>query len=90
MAEKEHRVSQRAVEKTTRVVIYTVLTVISVLWVFPFFYLILQSFAKYPDPKSIFPTEWTMANYGNLFTNSATPFFNWWINTFIIAFFTAA
>ena len=89
MAEKKHGLSQRTVEKSTRVVIYVILTVISIVWVFPFFYLILQSFAKYPDPKSIFPTEWTLANYGNLFKDSATPFFNWWINTFIIAFFTA-
>ena len=89
MAEKKHGLSQRTVEKSTRVVIYVILTVISIIWVFPFFYLILQSFAKYPDPKSIFPTEWTLQNYGNLFTDSATPFFNWWINTFIIAFFTA-
>ena len=89
MAEKKHGLSQRTVEKSTRVVIYVILTVISIIWVFPFFYLILQSFAKFPDPKSIFPTEWTLQNYGNLFTDSATPFFNWWINTFIIAFFTA-
>lgn len=89
MAE-QHHASQRVVEKTQRVLIYTILTVISIIWVFPFFYLILQSFAKFPDPKSIFPTVWTMDNYKNLFTDSATPFFNWWINTFIIAFFTAA
>lgn len=89
MAEK-HYASKRVAEKSQRILVYVILTVISLLWVFPFFYLILQSFAKFPDPKSIFPTEWTGQNYANLFTDSATPFFNWWLNTFIIAFFTAA
>ena len=88
MAEK-HYASKRAAEKAQRVLIYTILTVISVIWIFPFFYLILQSFAKFPDPKSIFPTEWTMQNYANLFTDTATPFFRWWLNTFIIALFTS-
>ena len=90
MAEK-HFASKRFAEKSQRVLIYVVLTVVSVIWVFPFIYLIFQSFALYPNPKSIFPAagEWTFSNYERLFSDSSTPFFNWWINTFIIALFTA-
>lgn len=90
MAEK-HFASKRFAEKSQRVLIYAVLTAVSIIWVFPFIYLIFQSFALYPNPKSIFPAagEWTFSNYQRLFTDSSTPFFNWWINTFVIALFTA-
>ena len=90
MAEK-HFASKRFAEKSQRVLIYAILVAVSVIWVFPFVYLIFQSFALYPNPKSIFPAagEWTLSNYERLFTDSSTPFFNWWINTFIIALFTA-
>ena len=92
MAQKEkHYASKRFAEKSNRILVYVILSLLSLLWVFPFFYLIFQSFAMFPNPKSIFPAagEWTFQNYANLFTNSATPFFNWWINTFLIAFATA-
>jgi len=88
MAE-QHYASKRFAEKSQRVLIYTVLVIISLIWIFPFFYLILQSFSAVQDPKSIFPSEWTINNYVNLFTDSSTPFLNWWLNTFLIAFATA-
>ena len=96
MAQKVHA-SQRFVEKSQRVVVYVVLTLISVIWVFPFFYLIMQSFADIQNPafntKSIIPNVWTMENYARLFNSKLdnyVPFVSWWFNTFIIAFFTAA
>lgn len=90
MAEKNYA-SKRKIEKLQRGLIYAILIAITLIWVFPFFYLIFQSFALEPNPKSIFPAEgqWTFQNYANLFTNSSTPFFNWWLNTFVIALFTA-
>lgn len=90
MAEKK-TMNRRTVEKANRAVTYVILTIISLIWVFPFFYLIFQSFAMEPNPKSIFPAmgQWTLQNYGNLFTNPSTPFFHWWINTFVIALFTS-
>lgn len=92
MAEKKHYGSKRFADKSQRVLVYVLLSVISVIWVFPFFYLIFQSFALYPNPKSIFPAagEWTLQNYANLFKDPATPFINWWINTFLIALATSA
>lgn len=91
MAAEKHYASKRFAEKSNRILVYVILTVLSLIWIFPFFYLIFQSFALFPNPKSIFPAagEWTFNNYINLFTNSATPFFNWWINTFLIALATA-
>lgn len=90
-AKEKHYASKRFAEKSNRILIYVILTALSLIWIFPFFYLIFQSFGKFPNPKSIFPAagEWTFDNYANLFTNSATPFFNWWINTFLIALATA-
>lgn len=91
MAAEKHYASKRFAEKSNRILVYAILTILSLIWIFPFFYLIFQSFALFPNPKSIFPApgEWTFNNYINLFTNSATPFFNWWINTFLIALATA-
>ncbi len=92
MAQEKHYSSKRFAEKSSRVLVYVILTAISVVWIFPFIYLIFQSFVKVPNPSSIFPGagNWTLDNYAALFTNSLTPFFSWWINTFVIAFATAA
>lgn len=90
MAEKQFA-SKRFAEKSQRVLVYIVLTVISVIWVFPFIYLVFQSFAAGVDPKHIIPQagNWTLDNYKALFVDASTPFFSWWLNTFIIALFTA-
>lgn len=88
MAEKNFA-SKRFAEKSQRVLIYVILTVVSLIWIFPFIYLVFQSFAKVPDPKSIFPEVWTGNNYVTLFTSTTRPFFKWWFNTFLIALATA-
>ena len=82
MAEKNFA-SKRFAEKSQRVLIYIILTVVSLVWIFPFVYLIFQSFAEVANPKSIFPEKWTFANYATLFTSTSKPFFSWWINTFL-------
>lgn len=91
MAEKNFA-SKRVAEKSQRVLVYVVLTVISIVWLFPFFYLIFQSFARIANPSSIFPGvgNWTFDNYIKLFKNEQDlAFLSWWFNTFIIALFTA-
>ena len=90
MAEK-HYASKRLAEKANRILVYALLILICVIWVIPFVYLIFQSFIDIPSSKSFFPVagNWTLQNYKNLFDKD-TPFFSWWFNTFIIAFFTAA
>jgi len=89
MAEKKHYRSARALEKGQRVLIYIVLAIISVIWVFPFIYLIFQSLQQVAAPREFFPVGenngWTFNNYISLFTSEAAPFFRWWLNTLIIA-----
>lgn len=90
MAEK-HFASKRFAEKSQRALIYAILTIISIVWLFPFVYLVFQSFIKTPSSSQFIPStgNWTFDNYKNL-ASSTSPFFNWWLNNFIIAFFTAA
>ncbi len=71
--------------------IYTLLTLLSVLWLLPILYLVLQSFraesGAYTD--YIIPKSFTLNNYIRLFTD--TQLFNyprWYLNTLVVAFFT--
>ena len=62
-----------------------VLTVLSIIWIIPLFYLLVQSFRKEPGAWSptFFPQEWTLDNYKRLFTE--TKFLQWYGNTLLIA-----
>ena len=61
------------------------LTILSIIWIIPLFYLLVQSFRKEPGAWSptFFPQEWTLDNYKRLFTE--TKFLQWYGNTFLIA-----
>ena len=92
MAEKKIFGSKRFMDKSQKVLVYVILTVVSLIWILPFFYLIFQSLsAPGSRPSDFFPSAgfWTGDNYVRLFTDKTTPFFSWWLNTFIIAFFTS-
>ena len=67
---KKYR-SKKAVERVTNSFIYVVLVVISIIWLFPFVYLILQSLRGEPGTTTsyFFPKKWTFDNYIHLFTN---------------------
>ena len=62
-----------------------ILTVLSIIWIIPLFYLFVQSFRKEPGAWSptFFPQQWTLDNYKRLFTE--TKFLQWYGNTLIIA-----
>lgn len=62
-----------------------ILTCMSILWVIPLFYLIVQSFRKESGAWSptFFPQEWTLDNYKFLFTE--THFLRWYGNTLLVA-----
>ena len=62
-----------------------VLTVLSIIWIIPLIYLLIQSFRKEPGAWSptFFPREWTLDNYKRLFTE--TKFLQWYGNTLVIA-----
>ena len=62
-----------------------VLTVLSIIWIIPLIYLLIQSFRKEPGAWSptFFPRQWTLDNYKRLFTE--TKFLQWYGNTLVIA-----
>lgn len=67
--------------------VYTLLIVLSIIWLFPIAWVILTSlrgegtaYVNYFVPKT-----WTLNNYINLFTNSSFPFGRWFINTLVVA-----
>jgi len=73
---------------------YVVLVLISIIWIIPFVFLLLQSFrCESQGPTGyIFPRQWGIDNYAYLFgwnmkTGSASDsnFLQWYLNTFIIA-----
>lgn len=87
LTKKKNYSSQKARETTTRVAIYIVLVLMSIIWLFPFVFLILQSFSE-SLIRSNFQIMFTLNNYVRLFTSSATPFLTWFLNTLIIAIIT--
>jgi arabinogalactan oligomer/maltooligosaccharide transport system permease protein len=62
-----------------------VLTILSIIWIIPLFYLFVQSFRKESGAWSptFFPQGWTLDNYKRLFTE--TEFLRWYGNTLFIA-----
>ena len=70
------------------IAVYTLLVVLSVLWIFPFAYLLLQSFRGEAGVTTdyFFPKEWTLRNYVELFTDKEPfNFGRWYLNTILIA-----
>ena len=67
-----------------------VLTILSIIWLIPFIYLIIQSFRAEPGAFSptFFPRGWTLDNYKRLFLD--TPFLRWYGNTLIVAICSCA
>ena len=86
-------------QKTSNILVYVILTIISLIWILPFIYLVLQSFAKSYSPQVLIPNEWTLDNYRALFDpnfemmfnnklmvfSEVYPFGRWLINTVLIA-----
>ena len=84
---KKFRSKKRA-ERTANAVIYIILTVISIVWLFPFFYLVLQSLRGEAGASTLYfwPKQWTFDNYIKLFTDTATfNFPRWYGITLIIS-----
>ena len=89
----------RLKRRVSNTLVYIILIVVSIIWLLPFVYLILQSFAKKFSASVIIPREWTLDNYRALFDKSfkivfnskemvfaeVYPFGRWFLNTFLIA-----
>ncbi len=89
MSENKKFRSKSGKERTVRVIIYIFLTVLCVIWLIPFIYLIFQAFRGESTSMVtyIIPRKWTFDNFIFLFTK--TNFGHWYLNTFIIALFNA-
>ena len=75
--------------KISNLLVYILLIFICLVWLMPFVYLIFQAFRGESRGmvSYILPKEWSLVNFKILFTQ--TSFLNWYINTVIIALFTA-
>jgi arabinogalactan oligomer/maltooligosaccharide transport system permease protein len=81
--------SMKTRKAVTNTSIYTVLGLLSVIWLIPIVYLVITSFRGEPGAwldGYVIPRQWTFGNYTKLFTD--TSLFNyprWFINTLIVA-----
>lgn len=79
----------RASRRIANSIIYVVLSIIVVVWLFPFFGLVMESF-KVDTPAmdgNLFPVEFGFDNYIRLFKE--TDFLKWFLNTAIMGIATA-
>ena len=85
---KQH-MGMRAANTLSNTFIYILLVVISVIWLLPFIFIVLQSFRMESTSQVgyVVPRVWGFGNYTNLMNTS---FPRWYLNTFIMALFTAA
>ena len=72
---------------------HAVLIIISIVWLLPFFGIVLQSFRSYATEYGgmvdyLFPKAFSLDNYKWLFSDDSK-FFRWYGNTLVIAFFIA-
>ena len=91
---KEIKNSSMKRKKTIgNVISYIVLVLISIIWLFPFFCLIMQSFRSYATEWGgmvtyIIPKKFSLDSYTALFTGDSQ-FVRWYMNTLIIATFVS-
>lgn len=76
---------KRTKEIISKTVIYIFLILLAIIWICPFVYLLIQSFAVTYESNLLIPQEFTFDNYIFLFTDKTYPFWRWYLNTFGIA-----
>ncbi len=86
---KKTGLGAKASKRLSNTVIYIILSVITVIWLFPFFGILLESFRieKTSQVSYLWPKEFGFDNYIKLYKD--TDFFKWFINTGIMGIFTA-
>ncbi len=83
---KKH-VGVKAANRISNILIYIFLTIITIVWLFPFFYLLLNSLRGEDTAiaRYLWPKQFTLNNYISLFTDTKYNFFRWYCNTLLIA-----
>lgn len=86
--EKRH-MGQKAQGAITNTIIHIVLVVMSIIWLVPYVFIILQSFHVETPTQfgKVAPVEWGFDNYIFLFKESQFP--KWFLTTFIMGLFVA-
>ncbi|MBQ9468622.1 MAG: sugar ABC transporter permease [Clostridia bacterium] len=86
----------KASQLISNTVIHVLLVIMSVIWLVPFVFILLQSFRTETNETGtmvtwmvdyVIPKKWGFDNYINLWNSG---FFRWYFNTFIVALITAA
>ncbi len=79
---KKH-MGMKAKNRIVNGVVYTVLVIMSIIWIIPFICIVLESFRVESTMQVgyVFPKEWGFDNYINLFKK--TSFGKWFVNTLI-------
>ena len=87
--EKRH-MGLTATKTLSNTIVYAILVVMSVIWLAPFIFLVLQSFRVESSGivGYVIPEQWGFDNYINLFKDTKFP--RWFLNTFLVALATAA
>lgn len=91
---KETKTSSRSLnQKISNGITYAVLIIISIVWLFPFVGLVLQSFRSYATEYGgmvayMVPKSFSLDNYKYLFSGECS-FVRWYLNTLVIAVFVA-
>ena len=74
---------------TGNIITYVILTIISVVWLIPFFMIVLESFRCETTMQVgyVFPEQWGLKNYLKLFSGESevVKYPRWYLNTLIIA-----
>ena len=81
---EKHHMGLKALNRVSNTGIYILLTVISVVWLIPFVFIVLQSFRVENTYQVgyVIPQQWGLQNYINLWNSD---FKRWYLNTLIIA-----
>ena len=80
---KRHMAMSRA-NRLSNTAIHVLLTIITIIWLLPFVFIVLQSFRVESTWQVgyVIPQKWGLDNYRNLF---ATDFKRWYLNTLMVA-----
>ena len=84
MSNQRRHMGMKTLNRVSNSAIYILLIVISVIWLIPFVFIVLQSFRVESTYQVgyVIPQQWGLQNYINLWNSD---FKRWYLNTFIIA-----
>ena len=91
MAKEKRPPSVKQRKLIADIFVYAVLIIMCIVWLLPFFWLLMQSFRQEPGQfiETFLPKNYTLNNYIRLFTETnVIDFKRMFFNTFIVAIFT--